>query len=219
MKEKPKAKRGCIGRIVKLFLWAVGLLFALVVAVAIFVKPPDRSTTQLTSQSLQPQTQPATPTTLQPTETPPATNTADPPTASAQLPTDTPLPTATKSPTQAPVPLTATQQPTETPPATNTADPPTASAQLPTDTPVPAQPIAVTQGSNPDAFTCIGGCAEAPNPTCNIKGNVNSKKEKIYHMEGWRDYNRTDIKPEEGDRWFCIEQEAIDAGFRAPKNH
>ena len=174
MKEKPKAKRGCIGRIVKLFLWAVGLLFALVVAVAIFVKPPDRSTTQLTSQSLQPQTQPATPTTL---------------------------------------------QPTETPPATNTADPPTASAQLPTDTPVPAQPIAVTQGSNPDAFTCIGGCAEAPNPTCNIKGNVNSKKEKIYHMEGWRDYNRTDIKPEEGDRWFCIEQEAIDAGFRAPKNH
>lgn len=44
---------------------------------------------------------------------------------------------------------------------------------------------------------------------------VNSKKEKIYHVPGGQFYDRTDIKPEEGDRWFCTEDEARNAGFRA----
>lgn len=70
------------------------------------------------------------------------------------------------------------------------------------------------QQTNPNAFNCIGGCAVPPDPSCAIKGNVNSKKEKIYHLPGQRDYNRTDIKPEEGDRWFCTEEEARAAGFR-----
>ncbi|WP_297633547.1 SH3 domain-containing protein [Caldilinea sp.] len=70
-----------------------------------------------------------------------------------------------------------------------------------------------------NAFTCIGGCATPPDPSCAIKGNVNSRGEKIYHMPGWRDYDRTDIKPEEGDVWFCTAAEAEAAGFRAPRNH
>jgi len=69
---------------------------------------------------------------------------------------------------------------------------------------------------NPQAFECEDGCAVSPDPSCSIKGNVNSRGDRIYHMEGWRDYNRTDVKPEEGDRWFCTEQEAEDAGFRRP---
>lgn len=72
--------------------------------------------------------------------------------------------------------------------------------------------------NNPQAFTCNGGCAISPDPSCAIKGNVNSKKEKIYHTPSSRDYDRTDIKPEEGDRWFCTENEAQAAGFRAPRN-
>jgi hypothetical protein len=72
-------------------------------------------------------------------------------------------------------------------------------------------------GDNPNAFTCIGGCATPPDPSCAIKGNVNSRGEKIYHMPGQRDYDRTDIKPEEGDRWFCTPEEAQAAGFRAAK--
>lgn len=77
---------------------------------------------------------------------------------------------------------------------------------------------ATEQPASENAFTCVGGCATPPDPSCAIKGNVNSKGELIYHAPGWRDYNRTDVKPEEGDRWFCTEAEAQAAGFRRPQN-
>lgn len=86
--------------------------------------------------------------------------------------------------------------------------------------PVPTTaPTTVAQQSEPGAapFTCVGGCAE-PQDGCDIKGNVNSDGERIYHAPGDRDYKRTDIKPEEGDRWFCTAAEAEAAGFRAPQN-
>lgn len=47
---------------------------------------------------------------------------------------------------------------------------------------------------------------------CLIKGNINSKGEKIYHTPDSRSYKQT--KPE---MWFCTEKEAQAAGFRAPK--
>ncbi len=68
--------------------------------------------------------------------------------------------------------------------------------------------------NNANAFTCINGCATPPDPSCAIKGNVNSSGERIYHSPGGSFYERTDIKPEEGDRWFCTSQEAVEAGFR-----
>ena len=55
--------------------------------------------------------------------------------------------------------------------------------------------------------------------TCDIKGNVNSSGERIYHALGFRDYDKVVIRPEEGDVWFCTEEEAVAAGFRAPENH
>ncbi|CCF15827.1 staphylococcal nuclease homologue family protein [Brevibacillus laterosporus GI-9] len=45
-----------------------------------------------------------------------------------------------------------------------------------------------------------------------IKGNINSKGEKIYHVPGGRYYEQT--KPEE---WFDTEEAAIKAGFRKSK--
>jgi micrococcal nuclease len=45
-----------------------------------------------------------------------------------------------------------------------------------------------------------------------IKGNINSKGEKIYHVPGSANYDRT--QPEE---WFATEEEAQAAGYRAPK--
>jgi len=45
-----------------------------------------------------------------------------------------------------------------------------------------------------------------------IKGNINSKGEKIYHVPGSANYDRTN--PEE---WFSTEEEAQAAGYRAPK--
>lgn len=50
------------------------------------------------------------------------------------------------------------------------------------------------------------------NSSCNIKGNINSKGEKIYHTEQSPSYKIT--KPEE---IFCTEEEAEEAGYRAVK--
>jgi micrococcal nuclease len=49
-----------------------------------------------------------------------------------------------------------------------------------------------------------------PNP---VKGNINSKGDKIYHVPGGSAYKRT--IPEQ---WFCSEQEAQEAGFRKAMN-
>lgn len=46
---------------------------------------------------------------------------------------------------------------------------------------------------------------------CDIKGNINSKGEKIYHTPDSPYYERT-----KQEQWFCSEKEAVQAGFRAP---
>jgi endonuclease YncB( thermonuclease family) len=50
---------------------------------------------------------------------------------------------------------------------------------------------------------------------CRIKGNINDKGTKIYHVPGNRDYDNTRIDPSRGERWFCTEEEARQAGWRA----
>ena len=55
------------------------------------------------------------------------------------------------------------------------------------------------------------------NSTCNIKGNINTRGEKIYHVPGQRYYSDTRISASHGERWFCSEQEARAAGWRAAK--
>ena len=51
---------------------------------------------------------------------------------------------------------------------------------------------------------------------CMIKGNI-SGNGKIYHTPESPWYARTTINMEKGERWFCSEQEAKAAGWRAPK--
>lgn len=58
---------------------------------------------------------------------------------------------------------------------------------------------------------------EVPNSECPIKGNISGKGVKIYHMPYNRDYPKTRINTAKGERWFCNEKEAIDAGWRAVK--
>ncbi len=53
---------------------------------------------------------------------------------------------------------------------------------------------------------------------CNIKGNINSKGDKIYHAPGMRSYGATKINESKGERWFCSEKDARAAGWRAPRN-
>lgn len=50
-----------------------------------------------------------------------------------------------------------------------------------------------------------------------IKGNINSSGEKIYHMPGDVHYERTQIDPTKGERYFKSEEEAEKAGWRRSK--
>lgn len=73
----------------------------------------------------------------------------------------------------------------------------------PTPTPTVAPP--------PSGASCPAGCEEPPEG-CLIKGNISD--ERIYHVSGQRDYERTVIRPEDGERWFCTEDEAVANGWR-----
>jgi endonuclease YncB( thermonuclease family) len=52
---------------------------------------------------------------------------------------------------------------------------------------------------------------------CNIKGNVNTAGERIYHTPSSASYDDTRIDERNGERWFCSEAEARAAGWRAPR--
>jgi endonuclease YncB( thermonuclease family) len=53
-----------------------------------------------------------------------------------------------------------------------------------------------------------------PDSKCAIKGNVNAKGLRLYHVPGSRDYEATRIDQSKGERWFCTENEALSAGWR-----
>ena len=55
-----------------------------------------------------------------------------------------------------------------------------------------------------------------PSGPCRIKGNI-SRSGKIYHVPGSRDYDETRIDESRGERWFCTQDEAKAAGWRAPR--
>jgi micrococcal nuclease len=65
----------------------------------------------------------------------------------------------------------------------------------------------------PTGVGCPQGCTTM-SEGCRIKGNISSSKERIYHMPGQRDYEKTVISPVKGERWFCTEAEAVANGWR-----
>jgi hypothetical protein len=56
--------------------------------------------------------------------------------------------------------------------------------------------------------------SSASSQTCDVKGNVSSSGERIYHVPGGKYYDRTGIASSRGERWFCSEAEARAAGWR-----
>src|SRR5262249_60593056 len=61
----------------------------------------------------------------------------------------------------------------------------------------------------------VAGPVRSPSATsenhrsgCDIKANINSKGERIYHVPGSRYYAATVIDSARGERWFCSEAEA-----------
>jgi endonuclease YncB( thermonuclease family) len=75
-----------------------------------------------------------------------------------------------------------------------------------TTQPLASQPTVINPATPPTDSTA-----------CQIKGNINSKGERIYHMPGGRWYDETKISPGKGERWFCSEAEAKAAGWRAAR--
>ena len=61
----------------------------------------------------------------------------------------------------------------------------------------------------------LTGCASGGN--CDIKGNISSSGEKIYHIPGGQYYEKTIIDESKSERWFCSESEAQRAGWRKSK--
>jgi endonuclease YncB( thermonuclease family) len=57
--------------------------------------------------------------------------------------------------------------------------------------------------------------SRGPDSNCWIKGNINAKGEKIYHTPESPAYKDTVIDERAGERWFCSEDEARAAGWRA----
>lgn len=53
---------------------------------------------------------------------------------------------------------------------------------------------------------------------CTIKGNINVKGEKIYHLPGCGSYEKTVVSEASGERWFCTEADARAAGWRKAQN-
>lgn len=82
----------------------------------------------------------------------------------------------------------------------------------------PADPTpAGASGSNPwPDYTCEENPSPPPDAACPIKGNISSGGH-IYHTPGQRDYCKTVIDPNKGERWFCSAADAEAAGWRAAK--
>lgn len=118
--------------------------------------------------------------------------------------------------------ITMVSQPTDTsiPESTNTSIPMPSdtSIPIPTDTIIPATSAPVSnQGSQTSG--CPNGCTTQI-AGCNIKGNISTNTgEKIYHLPGMEYYTRTKISPEDGERWFCTEAEAVANGWRKAKTN
>jgi len=77
--------------------------------------------------------------------------------------------------------------------------------------------------SSAAAFLAGGGYTLVPravyDPSCNIKGNISiGSGQRIFHVPGQEYYNATIIRTQYGERWFCTEAEAREAGWRkAPR--
>lgn len=70
------------------------------------------------------------------------------------------------------------------------------------------------QNQNRNEFQLPAELSTEDSEDCLIKGNISSKGERIYHVPGGQFYDRTVISTSKGEKWFCSEKEAQNAGWR-----
>lgn len=66
-----------------------------------------------------------------------------------------------------------------------------------------------------EARQALPAPAAPPQPGCVIKGNINAKGRRIFHVPGQEDYAATRIETARGERWFCSAADAVAAGWTA----
>ncbi|MEX2480920.1 MAG: thermonuclease family protein [Gammaproteobacteria bacterium] len=74
-----------------------------------------------------------------------------------------------------------------------------------------------TEFEAPWAWRRKAPSSRRPESDCAVKGNVNSKGQRIYHERGSPAYGQVRIRPAQGDRCFANAEQARAAGFRAPQ--
>ena len=79
-------------------------------------------------------------------------------------------------------------------------------------------PVAGPRPSTAPAPVAPSAPAAAAPADCRIKGNINSKGEKTYHLPDSATYDKTVITPSKGERYFCSEEAAVAAGWRAAQD-
>ncbi|MSQ26909.1 MAG: hypothetical protein EXR51_02055 [Dehalococcoidia bacterium] len=92
----------------------------------------------------------------------------------------------------------------------------TATPERPTPTPTlaPAPPGGACAFTfHPTAQTKSGDPPAARDPV--IKGTINDGSNRIYFVPGMRRYRVEQVDEQQGERWFCTEQEAVAAGWKA----
>ncbi|MET0864669.1 MAG: thermonuclease family protein [Nakamurella sp.] len=95
--------------------------------------------------------------------------------------------------------------------------PVTCAAESAPDTPTAGPAVAPSAGAAPSTDSTPSAGNTAPTG-CAIKGNINSKGEKIYHQPGDSSYPETVVTESKGERYFCSVADAVAAGWRAAKN-
>lgn len=79
--------------------------------------------------------------------------------------------------------------------------------------------IEIWSGANQPAweYRATRRAVTSDTSACRIKGNISQSGERIYHLPDSRSYAATRISETRGERWFCSEEEARTAGWRASR--
>jgi hypothetical protein len=127
-------------------------------------------------------------------------------------------PAATSMPAEARPSVVA---PSSSPTSGRPTQPPTISATMTAKPAIPTKPAPTavpTRAAPAPTITLVTTGYVCPGGDRCIKGNINDKKEKIYHFPGCASYAVTQIDESKGERWFAMAAEAEAAGWRKALN-
>lgn len=87
------------------------------------------------------------------------------------------------------------------------------------DNACPSAPVEAPKSVTPTSVAPVTSApTPAPTQACTIKGNISSDGRKLYHLTNCPSYKATKIEESQGEKWFCSEPEAVQAGWTKAGN-